>query len=117
MEIKEPEKCIITINGKKYDVTEWRYKHPGGDVFTNGTDMTEAFLMQHGKDLSRLKPFEVKEDLLDLQIDLAKADATIKPKVVEATQIIDRTDDATDAPKPYSMADIDKALKEELDEI
>ena len=35
---------IITINNKKYDVTEFLNEHPGGkDVFIDGADMTEKF--------------------------------------------------------------------------
>lgn len=39
--------CIITINGQKYDVTQYRYQHPSGDVFTCGTDMTDIFNNKH----------------------------------------------------------------------
>ena len=43
--IAEPvrETCIITIEGKKYDVISFRSQHSGGDVFKCGTDMTSSF--------------------------------------------------------------------------
>lgn len=44
-------RCIITILGKKYDVTDYRNMHPGGNVFTCGTDMTTTFNNQHGADM------------------------------------------------------------------
>jgi cytochrome b involved in lipid metabolism len=115
MDAKQEEKVIITVSGKKYDVTQWRYKHPGGDVYTNGADMTVAFMAQHGHDFSRLQPFEVKEEGdIEKQKDKNPAENGSK---TESIQIIDRTDDAADTPKPYSMADLDKALQEELDEL
>lgn len=40
-------RCIITISGGQYDVTEFRNIHSGGDVFQCGTDMTAAFLSRH----------------------------------------------------------------------
>jgi cytochrome b involved in lipid metabolism len=40
-------RCIITIDGTKYNVTDYRYQHPGGDVFQCGTDMSVAFHNQH----------------------------------------------------------------------
>lgn len=41
------DRCIITISGGQYDVTEFRNIHSGGDVFQCGTDMTESFLSRH----------------------------------------------------------------------
>lgn len=40
-------RCIISINGVKYDVTSYRKQHPGGDIFKCGSDMTKAFYGQH----------------------------------------------------------------------
>jgi cytochrome b involved in lipid metabolism len=43
--------CIVTISGKRYDVQPLRSTHPGGDVFTCGTDMTSVFFGQHDQNL------------------------------------------------------------------
>ncbi|MCL5969962.1 MAG: hypothetical protein M1450_00465 [Patescibacteria group bacterium] len=40
-------RCVIVIDGKKYDVTEFRKIHSGGDVFKCGTDMTADFYARH----------------------------------------------------------------------
>lgn len=40
-------KCIITIDGTKYDVTDFRYQHSGGNVFTCGADMSVSFHNRH----------------------------------------------------------------------
>ena len=119
MDATQEEKVIITINGKKYDVTQWRHKHPGRDLYVNGTDMTKAFMAQHGHDFSRLQPFEVKEDAtaVNPDADVSEVKALENTTRTESSQIIDRSDDAVDIPKPYSMKDLDKALKEELEDI
>lgn len=54
------ERCIITIQGNKYDVTDFRKIHPGGDIFVCGSDMTETFVNQHGMDLKRIEKYRVK---------------------------------------------------------
>lgn len=53
------ETCIITVLGKQYDVQPLRGRHPGGDVFECGTDMTSTFQGQHGGDIGRLEPYKV----------------------------------------------------------
>ena len=40
-------RCIITVEGQKYDVTDFRSLHSGGDIFVCGTDMTSTFFGQH----------------------------------------------------------------------
>ena len=40
-------RCIISINGVSYDVTQFRFIHDGGDIFTCGKDMTSVFFGQH----------------------------------------------------------------------
>jgi hypothetical protein len=98
-------KCIVTINGKRYDLTEWQSTHPGGMVFRNGEDMTQAFIANHGKDFGRMDRFEIKDG------DEKKAVPNQKTNTItEARQIIDKTDDSTDTPKPFSLEDIDKAI-------
>lgn len=42
-------KCIIIIDGNKYDVTDFRSVHKGGDIFKCSTDMTQVFYSQHDK--------------------------------------------------------------------
>ena len=40
-------RCLVTIQGKVYNVTELRTTHSGGDVFTCGADNTDTFFQQH----------------------------------------------------------------------
>jgi cytochrome b involved in lipid metabolism len=40
-------RCIVTVSGNRYDVTTYRNKHSGGDIFNCGTDMTSIFNSQH----------------------------------------------------------------------
>ncbi len=53
------EKCVIIVRGEKYDVSDFRNKHKGGNIFKCNEDMTEAFNKQHGdkqfKDLQKYK--------------------------------------------------------------
>ena len=46
-------RCIITIDGQKYDVTDFRNQHPGGDIFNCGTDMSAIFHGQHSNSTLR----------------------------------------------------------------
>jgi len=39
--------CVILIDGVKYDVTQFRNKHSGGNVFQCGTDMSAVFWSRH----------------------------------------------------------------------
>jgi len=58
----ESEKCIVTIRGEKYDVTTFRSKHPGGNIFKCGEDMTSAFNKQHGdKQLQQIQIYKVTQ--------------------------------------------------------
>lgn len=47
------ERCIITLMEKKYDVTDFRELHKGGNLFVCGTDMSEKYIAKHGKDEKR----------------------------------------------------------------
>ncbi|MFO0703861.1 MAG: hypothetical protein U0525_04010 [Patescibacteria group bacterium] len=53
--------CIITISGVQYDVAPLTQPgvHPGGNIFTCGTDMTAIFMSMptHAADLARLTPY------------------------------------------------------------
>lgn len=40
-------RCIIIIDGIKYDVTNFRNIHSGGDVFTCGADLSQLFHDRH----------------------------------------------------------------------
>jgi len=59
--------CVLTIDGKTYDVTEWVDRHPGGAVITqyDGKDATHAFHAFHSKmalqRLQRMTPLSDKE--------------------------------------------------------
>ena len=53
------DKCIITIQGGHYDVTEFRYQHPGGNIYKCGTDMTAAFQGKHKGYLPMIAKFKV----------------------------------------------------------
>lgn len=52
--------CIVTISGSRYDVTQFRNIHSGGDVFKCGTDMTAVFLSQHSASfLQKMSQYKV----------------------------------------------------------
>lgn len=53
------DSCIITISGNRYDVTNFRYVHEGGNVFRCGEDMTEVFKKAHGGYLKMIEKFKV----------------------------------------------------------
>jgi cytochrome b involved in lipid metabolism len=59
-ETKTADKCLITIEGKQYDVSDFRSKHKGGNIFECGSDMTERFVKKHGMDWKRLESYLVK---------------------------------------------------------
>lgn len=42
--------CVLTINGRVYDVTQWANSHPGGPIIHiyNGKDASEVFRAFHG---------------------------------------------------------------------
>lgn len=55
------ERCFITLNGKRYDVSEFRNEHEGGNIFNCGTDMTQEFKGEHKNDFARADEYEVDE--------------------------------------------------------
>jgi len=55
--VPESERCVVTIRGDRYDVTTFRSKHPGGNIFKCGEDMTDAFNKQHGE--SQLRKIQI----------------------------------------------------------
>lgn len=53
-------RCLITVNGQTYDVTDFRNQHSGGDIFDCGDDMTATFNGEHGMDYERIRPYLVE---------------------------------------------------------
>jgi hypothetical protein len=53
------DRCIVTVFSKKYDVTELRGTHPGGDIYQCGVDMSAMYGGQHGSNVERLEPYLV----------------------------------------------------------
>ncbi len=58
----DQDRCFITLNGKRYDVTEFKTEHEGGNVFVCGTDMTDQFKDEHKNDFARAEDYEVDEN-------------------------------------------------------
>lgn len=55
------DKCLITVRGLTYDVTQYRYQHSGGDIFNCGADMTAIFNAQHSNSqLARMQRYLVR---------------------------------------------------------
>ncbi len=57
--LAEGERCIITIQGGNYDVTEFKSQHTGGDIFKCGEDMTKSFAGKHKGYLPMIEKFKV----------------------------------------------------------
>jgi hypothetical protein len=55
-------RCIVTIEGNRYDVTPLKSTHSGGDIFVCGTDMTATFFTQHDRKMleGTLQQFRVQ---------------------------------------------------------
>ena len=56
------DRCIVTIMDKRYDVTDFKSEHEGGDVFICGADMSKDYNKEHGKDLERAFPYEIDSE-------------------------------------------------------
>ena len=53
-------RCIVTIDGGRYDVSQFRNLHSGGDIFQCGTDMSAIFHGQHDSSyLSRMSQYKI----------------------------------------------------------
>ncbi len=53
-------KCIVYISGVRLDVTDFRNRHGGGDIFQCGTDMTDIFKGQHpGSYLNKMARYKI----------------------------------------------------------
>lgn len=52
--------CVVTIDGQKYDVFEFKKIHSGGDIFKCGTDSSSEFWSRHGqKELSKMQRYRI----------------------------------------------------------
>lgn len=52
--------CIVTIDGTKYDLTDFKNMHSGGDIFSCGTDMSAIFWSQHSqRQLNQLQRYKI----------------------------------------------------------
>jgi cytochrome b involved in lipid metabolism len=56
---EESGRCIITVLGNRYDVTELQTSHPGGNIYICGADMTNDYVSQHGRDTTRISPYKL----------------------------------------------------------
>ncbi len=53
-------RCIVTVSGSRYDVTDFRISHSGGDIFQCGTDMTGIFSDRHPSSyLNRMAQYKI----------------------------------------------------------
>jgi predicted heme/steroid binding protein len=49
--------CIVTLFGKRYNVSRLKATHSGGDIFQCGTDMSNSYSQQHGSNVSRMAAY------------------------------------------------------------
>lgn len=53
-------RCIIVVSGSRYDVTQFRNMHSGGNIFSCGADMTATFWGQHNQaTLDRMAQYRI----------------------------------------------------------
>ncbi len=78
----QDETCVLTINGRTYDMTNWANKHPGGPIIHiyNGRDATEVFKAFHGQDAHKLL-----SSFPSVPAETATATTTADAKAKEAT--------------------------------
>jgi len=56
----QDNRCLVTVDGVKYDVTSFRQTHSGGNIFNCGSDMSQTFWGQHGaKILSQMAKYKI----------------------------------------------------------
>jgi hypothetical protein len=54
-------RCIIQIRSARYDLTEFRSRHSGGNIFTCNSDMTAVFYSQHTDQmLAQLEQYKIQ---------------------------------------------------------
>lgn len=57
----EDVRCIVTVKNQKYDVSFFKTRHEGGDVFRCGSDMTKQFESQHPDSfLRKIEKYKIK---------------------------------------------------------
>jgi hypothetical protein len=53
-------RCIVLVDGEKFDVSEFRRIHSGGDIFQCGADMSAIFHSQHTQsEFTKLQKYRV----------------------------------------------------------
>jgi cytochrome b involved in lipid metabolism len=53
-------RCIIVVDGQKYNVTVFKNQHSGGDIFSCGTDMSAIFHDKHNQRyLDMMTPYKI----------------------------------------------------------
>lgn len=58
--VVQSNKCIITISGMSYDITNYQNGHSGGNVFVCGTDMTGLFWGRHSqREMNYMQQFKI----------------------------------------------------------
>jgi delta8-fatty-acid desaturase len=81
------EECILTIDGKTYDLTKWADHHPGGPLIRqyNGLDATHVFYAFHSQDaVKKLASFKPMKNPPTKSVPL--------PKDIRSQQILDDFD-------------------------
>ena len=52
--------CIVKIDGGRYDVTDFKKIHSGGDIFSCGCDMSSTFWGKHGQsELNKMQKYKI----------------------------------------------------------
>jgi hypothetical protein len=52
-------RCIIIVSGARYNVTQLRNTHSGGNIFKCGADMTAVYKGQHGSSTSLIARYRI----------------------------------------------------------
>lgn len=88
--------CIITLFGSRYDVTQLRNTHSGGDIFVCGTDQSSLFQGAHAGELFRMEPYKI--------VDTISTDTTTTPDPVPAVVETAPVETVTAEPAPVETA-------------
>lgn len=52
--------CVVVIDGASYDVTNFRFSHSGGDIFSCGSDMSASFWNRHNASiLAKMQKYRI----------------------------------------------------------
>jgi cytochrome b involved in lipid metabolism len=60
-------RCLISVNGKTYNVTQLKNTHSGGDIFKCGSDMTLSFNSMHSNNYSLIEKYVVTDAVVPTQ--------------------------------------------------